>query len=74
MVAEGASKEVKFLFVEKGWSAQTLGRLQRAEWSMPAGEMFGEAMIVAAVVRRLSKVTHVVCFSDSERGTVQCRS
>lgn len=42
-----------------------LRRLQKNEWSMPPGEMFGVAMIVTAAVRRLEGVTHVVCFSDS---------
>lgn len=65
VVEEGPSREAKFLFVEQRWGGDTLRRLQKDEWSMPAGEMFGAAMIVAAAVRRLKGVTHVVCFSDS---------
>lgn len=42
-----------------------VGRLQRDEWSMPAGEMFGAAMVMSAVTQRLSGVSHVMCFSDS---------
>lgn len=65
MVEEGEDRAAKFLSVETKWDGQTLGRLQRDEWSMPAGEMFGAAMIVAAVAQRLPRVTHVLCFSDS---------
>lgn len=65
VVEEGPGREVKLLFVEQQWCEETLGRLQRDEWSMPAGEMFGAAIIVAAAVQRLEGVTHVMCFSDS---------
>ena len=65
VVEERGDKVAKFLFVQNSWDSRTLGRLQRDEWSMPAGEMFGAAMIIAAVARRLPRLTHVVCFSDS---------
>lgn len=38
-IEEGARREKTFLFVEQRWSTGTLERLQRDEWSMPAGEM-----------------------------------
>ncbi|KAL3912566.1 MAG: hypothetical protein SGPRY_008298 [Prymnesium sp.] len=65
IVEEGSPPRPKCLFVEHQWGRETLNRLQADRWSMPAGEMFGAAMIMAAVARRLVGVTHIICFSDS---------
>lgn len=65
IVIEESSSQPTFMYVEQRWSSESLRRLQRDEWSMPAGEMFGAAMIMSAVTQRLSGVSHIVCFSDS---------
>ncbi|KAL3894566.1 MAG: hypothetical protein SGPRY_013776, partial [Prymnesium sp.] len=56
VITEGVRGEPMFLYVEQGWPAESLGRLQRDEWSMPAGEMFGAAMIMSAVAGLLAKL------------------
>lgn len=53
-------------YISERWDEESLQRLQRDDWSMPAGEMFGATMIISACLRRLEGVTHLVCFTDSK--------
>jgi hypothetical protein len=56
----------RLYYCEQRWEPDTLGRLQRDEFSMPAGECFGAVVMAAALLDLLPGITHLVCFTDSD--------
>ena len=55
-----------FVFREQRWPAEALEALRNDSFSMPAGECFGAVIFADALLRALSGVTHMVCFTDSD--------
>ncbi|KAL3909143.1 MAG: hypothetical protein SGPRY_009532, partial [Prymnesium sp.] len=58
--------ERRFVYLAEEWDEATLRKLQADEISMPAGEAYGAVMLIDAAIRLLSKVSHVICFTDSD--------
>ena len=57
------------LFLAEKWSDRIRARLQDDQLSMPAGEAIGVVILVDAMARALSGLSHLVVLSDS-RATV----
>ena len=64
VLRSGSNAELHYC--EQRWDASTLSRLQRDEFSMPAGECYGAVYMAAALLDKLPRVTHMVCFTDSD--------
>ena len=57
---------VFFLFREQRWPADALAALQADRFSMPAGECFGAVSFADVLLKVLTHVTHLVCYTDSD--------
>lgn len=65
VVRRGSEQVGELLFMAQEWPEDTLLALQSNALSMPAGEMFGAVVLLDAVISRLGRVTHAICFTDS---------
>mmetsp|Transcript_41076 Transcript_41076/g.94204 ORF Transcript_41076/g.94204 Transcript_41076/m.94204 type:complete len:572 (-) Transcript_41076:1277-2992(-) len=62
----GAEAPAAFLCMYERWAEGVRQDLQSNRVSMPAGEAFGAAALIDAVLTELESVSHLICFTDSD--------